>query len=369
MATWRYVATDLRTNALLGELPLTDVSFGEVLNGAGEFSATLPLTVSAATSSTTTSPVARLLTTSSQPERTALYVLRNEVPVWGGIVWRRTRKKGAPAQLGGASFWSFFRMQHLRTLQTFTAADQLTIARAVIMAAQSAPGANIGVTVGTETSGVLRSSTFQPWELKKIAEAVEEFASMDVGFDFAIDVLPGLQKVLTLSYPRRGRTAGSTGIAFVHGKNLLDYTCDEDGTRSARTFTAVGAGDGANMLISTATRTDLLDAGFPLTSGVGSFKDETVAANLDAQALAAVAQRAETPTFWSIVVEPDDVDGGFGTFIAGDDALLQIDDDDNFPRQLDGQPGYRAFHRIVAWTGTVPTAGKETLAVTLGSAA
>lgn len=369
MATWRYIAADLRTNALLGELPLTDVSFSEVLNGAGEFSATLPLNVSAATSASSTSSAAQLLTASSQPERTALYVLRNGVPVWGGIVWKRRRSKGRPAQLGGASFWSFFRLQHLRTLQSFTAVDQLAIARAIITATQAAPGANIGVTVGAETSGIVRSSTFQPWELKQSAEAVEEFAAMDVGFDFAIDVLPGLQKVLTLSYPRRGRTAGSTGLAWVDGKNLLDYDCDEDGTRSARTFTAVGAGDGANMLLSTATRTDLLDSGFPLTSGVGSFKDESVAANLDAQALAAVAQRAETPTFWKIVVDPDDVDGGFGTFIAGDDGLLQIDDDDNFPRRTDGQPGYRAFHRVVAWEGTVPAEGKETLAVTLGSAA
>jgi hypothetical protein len=43
MAVYRYLAHDLRTNSQLAELPLSNVRFGEILNGAGSFSATLPL--------------------------------------------------------------------------------------------------------------------------------------------------------------------------------------------------------------------------------------------------------------------------------------------------------------------------------------
>lgn len=366
MPVWRYDAHDLRTNAKLAELPLVDVSYGESLGGAGEFSAALPMAVDGADSATTTTSVAALLTSSSMPERTALYLYRDAAIRGGGVIWGRRRGKGRPAAISGAGFWSFFRRQHLRTTQSFSAQDQLSIARSLVTIAQAITGSDIGVTVGSETSGVLRSRTYYSYELKQIAEAVEQLAAVNGGFDLAIDLLPGPVKQLTLSYPRRGRIAGTTGVAFVDGKNILDYEVVEDGTQSARVATAIGAGDGLDMLVSTQTRTDLIDAGFPATSTVVAFKDVKVRATLDAHAIAAVNARTTTPTTWTVTVDPDDPDGGLGTWIVGDDALLEIPDDDNFPRGLDGSSGYRAFHRIIAATVSIPAQGKETVVVTLG---
>lgn len=366
MAIWRFDAHDLRTNTKLAELPLVDVSYEESLNGAGSFSASLPMAVDGATSATARSSIAALLTSSSIPERTALYLYRDSVIRGGGIIWGRTRGKGRPAQISGAGFWSFFRTQHLRTTLTYTAQDQLVIARNLVTVTQAITGADIGVTVGSEVSGVLRDRIYYKYELKQIAEAVEQLAAVDRGFDFAIDIQPGPVKVLTLSYPRRGRIAGSTGVAFVDGKNLLDYEVKEDGTRSARVFTALGAGDGLDMKISTQSRTDIIDAGYPATSATAAFKDVKVQATLDAHAVAEVNARASTPAFWTVIVDPDDPDGGLGTWIVGDDALLEIPNDDNFPRGLDGSPGYRAFHRILAARVSIPNAGKENVVVTLG---
>lgn len=366
MAVWRFDAHDLRTNVKLAELPLVGVSYGETLNGAGDFTATLPLNVQGANSATTQASVASLFTSSSMPERTALYLYREGTLRGGGVIWGRRRAKGKPATITGAGFWSFFRTQNLRTTQTYSATDQLAIAQSLVTVAQAVTGADIGVTVGSETSGQLRIRTYNSYELKQIAEAVEQLAAVDNGFDFAIDLQPGPVKVLTLSFPRRGRTAGSTGVAFVDGKNLLDYEVNEDGTRSARVFTAVGAGDGANMLLSTQTRTDLIDAGYPATSATGSFKDVNVQATLDAHALGEVNARANTPAFWTVTVDPDDPEAGLGTWIIGDDALLEIPDDDNFPRGLDGSPGYRAYHRILASSVQIPEAGKEAVKAVLG---
>jgi hypothetical protein len=284
MATWRYVARDLRTNVALAELPLTGVRFGSVLNGAGGFSATLPLTPQAASSGSTVLAAAGLLTGASQPERTALFIERNWVPLWGGAIWSRTRGKGRPATLAGAELWSFFRVQHLRTTKTYTGVDQLAIARDLINAAEAVTGADIGVVTGTETSSVLRDRTYLAFEVKQIGEAVEQLAACDNGFDFAIDPGPAGARTLNLGYPRRGRVFGSTGLAFVDGKNLVDYEVVEDGSRSARVYTALGAGDGTDMRTSTMTRTDLIDAGWPLTSATGSFKDVSVQATLDAHA-------------------------------------------------------------------------------------
>lgn len=366
MATWRFDAHDLRTNAKLAELPLTDVTFTETLNGAGSFSATMPLAVDGATSATTSASIAALLTSSTIPERTALYLYRGGTIRGGGIVWGRRRSKGRPAQLSGAGFWSFFRSQHLRTTQTYSATDQLAIARSLVTVAQAVTGANIGVVTGAEVSGVLRDRTYNSYELKQIGEAVEQLAAVDNGFDFAIDLSDGPVQTLTLSYPRRGRIAGTTGVVFVDGKNLIDYEVVEDGSRSARVYTAIGKGDGVNMLLSTQTRTDLIDAGYPATSATGAFKDVEIQATLDAHAIAGVNAAANTPTFWTVSVDPDDVDGGIGTWLLGDDVLLEIGDDDNFPRNTDGSSGYRAYHRIIESTISVPSQGKDSVKLTLG---
>ena len=395
MATYRWVATDLRTNALLAELPLTDVTFGEVLNGAGEFSATLPLASrgqlvgGSALLDASGDPIldgtgaplisgpgpavppmlATLWTSSSQPGRTAVWCVRNDSVVGGAIIWVRRRGMARPAELSGAGFWSLFRLQHLRVSKSYTATDQLAIARDLVTTAQAVTGANIGVTVGAEASPVSRTVAWAAYELKNLGEAVEELAGLDAGFDFAVDLTPSLGKVLTLSYPRRGRIAGATGIVFAAGKNLLDYEVIEDDSASARTYTAIGSGDGEDMLVSTATRTDLIDNGYPLTSQVGSWKDETVAANLNARAIAGAAAYAQTPTKWRVTIDPDDVDGGLGTFITGDEVLLVIDDDENFPAQDDGSPGYERFHRVLSYRVTVDGDGVETLTVELGDVA
>lgn len=370
MATWEWIATDLRTNALLGELPLSGVSFGEVLNGAGQFSATLnALDGVTATTAAERRRLIALRRAASTPGRTVVWPRRDGVVFPPFIVWRREGGDGTSTyQLSGAGLWSYFRTQHLRVTKTYTGTDQLAIARDLIATAQAASGANIGVTLGAETSGVFRDRTYRSFELKQIGEAVEQLAAVDDGFDFAIDATPSFGRVLTLSYPRRGRIAGTTGIVFEQGKNLMSYRWSADAARQANIYTAIGAGDGDDMLLATASRPELLDAGFPLLSATGSFKDVNRQATLNAHALAGVNARANTPTFFSLTVDPDDTDAGVGSWIVGDDALLVIADDDDYPRQADGSPGYRAFHRILSYTANVPAEGKDTITVELGEA-
>jgi hypothetical protein len=368
MAAWEWIAADLRTNALLGSLPLSGVSFGESLNGAGPFSATLPALGDAAISPTERRTIAALRRAAVTPGRTVIWPRRDGVLFPPFIIWRRTGGGAGPYSISGLGLWSYFRAQHLRVTKTYAATDQLAIARDLIAAAQAPTGADIGVVGGTESSGVLRDRSYQAYEVKQIGEAVEQLAAVDGGFDFGIDITPAFGKVLTLSFPRRGRIAGTTGIVFESGKNLLDYTEDVDAGRQATIYTAIGAGDGADMLTATAARTDLIDAGFPLLSAVGSFKDVSRQNTLDAHARAGVNARAVTPTFFELTVDPDDPDGGAGTFIVGDDALFVVGDDETFPRQADGSPGYRAYHRILSYSFEVPDEGKDTMKIQLGEA-
>ncbi len=359
MTDYRFLAYDLRTNTPIAELPLSIRTFGGVLNGAGAFNAALPVEVA----------TAALHRSATIPERTIVYVDRDGVLLDGFIIWTRSRKPSQPMSIAGASIPSYFKRNAIVANLTYAATDQFAIARGIIDHLQSQAGANIGIVTGSATSGVTRDRRYYGYERKNVGDAVAELAAVENGFDWSIDVAwsAGVPvKTLNLSYPRRGRIAGSTGVVFATQKNILDYEFVEDGTRSARTVDALGAGDGADMRISTAADTALLDAGYPLTRETISHKDVTVQATLDAHATAAMRARATTPTFLSLTVDPNDIDAGLGTWIVGDDVLVQITDE-HFPVQADGTAGYSAYHRILAYEVDVPDTGPETVRVTLGT--
>lgn len=362
-----------------GGPPIVDVDFTDLIAGqttvvdtAGGRTASIgnQLTVVERTpqvweSSTSTIDM-RVLLAATVPERTIIYVERDGVLLDGYVVLQRKLEGGdtPSVQLQGASSLAVLRRNRVVSTLEWAAADQFQIARDLVTHMQLQPGGDIGIDVGSGTSGVARDRTYPARERKNLGDALAELAAVIDGFDFAVDVawVAGQPaKQLTLSYPRRGRVAGSSGLAVVAGKNLVSYSKLEDGTRSARSVDAFGAGDGEDMLISTATRTDLIDAGWPLTADTVAHKDVTRQDTLDGHALAAVAARAATPEFWSVVVDPDDPECALGSWIIGDDVLLEVFDELH-------PDGYRRHHRIVEAAVTVPDSGKETVTLTLGSA-
>ena len=80
-AEYRYYVADLLTNNVIGEIPFTNVSYERALSKAGAFSGTIPVIEA-------TAPLN--LYESTMPGKTALYILRNGVCVWGGIIWSRS---------------------------------------------------------------------------------------------------------------------------------------------------------------------------------------------------------------------------------------------------------------------------------------
>jgi hypothetical protein len=79
-ATYRYFTTDIVSNTLLAEIPFEGVSYGRALKGAGSFSGNIPVIDKTASFN---------LYDSTMPGKTALYVTRNGVCVWGGVIWSR----------------------------------------------------------------------------------------------------------------------------------------------------------------------------------------------------------------------------------------------------------------------------------------
>jgi membrane protein implicated in regulation of membrane protease activity len=79
-AQYRYFTTDLLTNEVLAEIPFRGVSFERSIKAAGNFSGTIPVIPETAGMN---------LYESTMPGKTGLYIVRDHVCVWGGIIWNR----------------------------------------------------------------------------------------------------------------------------------------------------------------------------------------------------------------------------------------------------------------------------------------
>lgn len=318
-----------------------------ILNGAASIAGTI---------STTTAP-SKVTRANLDPGRSAIHVERDGVIVWSGILWTaRADVASAVVEVGGEGWWSYFRRRLVRVTRTYSAADQLFIARDLINYAQAQPGGNVGVLVGTETSGVGRDRTYYSYERKGIAEAVEQLAAVTNGFDFAIDVAYEsgvITKRFRPAYPRRGRT---TAIVFELGTNLESLSQEIDATRQANQIDAIGAGEGDAMLIATATDTSQL-ASYPLTEDVIALKDVSVTSTLVGHAALEVAARvAPVMRLPTLVAHQASPDVSLGAFITGDTITVK------------GSDGYVSVNeqmRIMEYATSVDVNGREALTLAL----
>ena len=374
---WTYIFADLRLNTILGQVPLQQVSFSSQLDGAGTFSAQLLLT---------SSVVRKVLASAGpnllEPGRTAIYVDMDGTLVWGGVLWTTSYNSMTQTlQLGGSEFWSYFSQRVIFwTTAAYTNVDQFTIAEALVTAAQdiqistlsgNLTVGSIGVVVPSTLSGALVSVTFDPSQLVTIAQAFSTITSQSgsKGFDFAIDVsyVSGVPtKTLNLSYPRRGRVAGTTGLAVdVGSKWNVGYTWPKDATQQAAKVYGVGAGTGSltgtavGPNRSTQQYNQVLLDGWPLLEAVLQRSDVTRQDIITGLATTYLAARAYPVALPIVTQSLDNPDSAFGSYIIGDDMRLVIPLGDwYFPAGMD------EYQRLTAWTVTPGDEGVGTVALT-----
>ena len=313
MAQYRYLAADLRDNTIREEIPFTDVSYSRVLNRPGAFSASLP------------TRHAKALRGTLDPGRTAIYIERDGVPRWGGILWTARAASGR-VQFGGEGFWSYFRRRVIGATKTYTSTDQLAIARDLIDYAQGIFGGNLGVVVGSETSGVLRDRTYFDYELKNIGEAVEQLSEVINGFDFGIDISKSGEsfvKTFRLDYPMRGR---STEFVFDLTRNIESVEWGIDATKQANKVWAIGAGEEDDQLQVSVTNTSLLGISDPLLEDVLTLKDVSVVDTLVGHAQAEIRQRLFPVESLPSLTIRSRVDVPVGAWIEGDEVTVIAQD-------------------------------------------
>lgn len=354
---YKFLAYDLVTRTKLAELPLLDVSYSEVLNGAGEFSATLPI----GDLDTSKKRVqAALYELASKPRRTALFIERDGQIVWGGIIWRRdyvgTRKEYA---LQGAQYWSIFHHRLITNTKTYTQQDQTSgIVSDLITYAQSKTGAALSVTQNTPASGVLRDATYWYYEVKSVAQVIEQMTDNNNGFDFALicayDTSGAIVTRFETYYPERGQHAIVTSQVFEYGKNVIDFTWPEDGWASSNSVFLIGAGEAESML--RATQTDVGQLGtFPLLESSYSYKDVSIQQTLDDHARSRLKDKKDDLVSPQIFVRGGG-DPSLGGYIPGDEIRFRVPVFVQDPRFPDG---YDGVHRIASITVKVPNDQSE----------
>jgi hypothetical protein len=345
MANYRYLFADLLTNSILAELPITNVNFTQQLNTAGTLTGELLLSGINAT--------ALNVANATIPARTAVYVDRDGALVWGGILWQREYASlGQTLKITAREFESYFERRRITSDVVFNGTDQLTAVQSVVNTAQSATNGNIGVTVGTETSGVTISRTIFGYEYKTVFSLIQDLSRSTTGFDFNIyvyyDSNGNPAKQLRLGYPRYGRkysATSTTAPVFELPGNIIEYTYPEDGLIAANYLYTIGAGSNPGRLSFTAFDGTKIASGWPLLEEQANYSDVSDSSLLTNLGNGQIAVVSYPPTTIKLTVSPNN-DPIFGSYEIGDDARLRILDD-RFPTQLD------TTYRIVAYNMTV----------------
>ena len=355
--TYTYLFCDLLTDELLAELPMSGVSYSTELNGIGTLRGTIPY----ADETLPLDPEA-----ASVPGRTALYVDRDGVIVWGGIVWTREPTGPGAKTIQAAEFLSYYQRRYVKqTLSTDTSlilntayvpdgqrlySDQKYIVWSLLQYAHAQAGGSIGVETNALTGtahGVSRSLSYFGFERPEIYKSIADLASADDGFDFAIEVgwtpaannLPPRRfKRARTWFPRRGRTAAESGLVFAKGGtagSILDYNWPENGTALATEVSGLGEGSGEAKLAAVAQDADLLASGWPLLEAVTSYDgviDPVQLQGLTNAELTARSGALSQPTFEVSA----DTDPQFGSYSVGDEALFVIDPEPLTPNGREG---------------------------------
>ena len=358
MTVWRLIYTDLKAGTVLGELPSQTFGFTETLNSDGSFEITMPLVTTTPTGRVTNDVSALQITDADlAPGETAVYFERDGAVLWGGIVWGVTADVLSNTMtVQGAGFLSYFRRRYIRTTTTHTAADQLNIARAFIDNAQAVSNGSIGIlTTDTNTSGRTRNRTYLGFERKNVAEALTQLANVLDGFDFRFHSFRNSSGIIVVefrvSYPATGRR---TETVFELGTNvqILNYT--SDGSALTNSVDVIGAGDGDDLKIRTASNPASL-AFRPLLESVASFSDVSVDATLDEHAGRIVTRGSNPIETLSLVIYPDAIPN-LGSYVIGDQIKIM------------GDYGYLSmsnFWRIVSLAVTVSPDGAEEVHIDL----
>lgn len=339
MAAYRFLAADAMTRTVREEIPFTSVRFAIALNGAGSFSASLPIDHPKASRGVL------------DPARTIIYVERNGQIVGGWWLWT-AKTSGQSVQFDGAELWSYFRRRYLRFTQKFENVDTAIIAGWIMGVTAVEAGSWTAHQSTIEPTGVPLTITYFSYERKKVGDIVEGLAKLSAssgGFDFGIEsAWSGNEIVDTFRvWQRRGRPIE---VTFEDGSTAEDVAWTVDGTAVANRVEVFGSGQKEGAEVGTVTAADLIGT-YPLLESVESNNDTNDVAVLSGLASSLLQARRLPPELMDVTAgKHEAVD--FGSYWVGDTVRMRADR---------GYLQCEMDHRVTSIDVTVDASGDETV--------
>ncbi|MEW2406473.1 hypothetical protein [Streptomyces griseoviridis] len=309
-ARYEVVQTDAQTGGVVTTLPVASITYTETLNAAGSASVSIPLTAPEADPTTL------------YPGASGFAILRDGEPVWGGLLWTAAADLSTGVlTLNASGYHSYYAGRVLHDGYN-RKADQAHLLRDWYELCNAENG------IATDTSrltttGRIRSRTWTQYELKNIAEAVQELAEDAGGFNFRYVPYWTDNGRIGNRVLKADQGENVIPFALVHRENCNVTQVSYDSAAMATRVYAVGADNGnGTKLVGIADNEDLA-ARMPTKHMVQTFSDvKTTETLLDKSAAIRDAGR-EPVAIPSLTLYP----GAFSPtdFVPGDSGAVQAD--------------------------------------------
>jgi hypothetical protein len=351
---YRYVSANLAyPAAAVAELPLTGVTWGRMLNGAGEFQGNLKLPPP-------TTVEARLLLTlwreATDRATKVIYVIRDDVPLGCYIIWTQSYSSADQTiALGGAELFSYFRRRVIEDTSgdltvplVFTDRRPADIAGALV----AAVGGGIGLIPDVVAAGATLSKTYRGTDARVMAEELLELAALDDGgFDFRTDVRLTSAGTYERLWVARDFLGGTTEIVAKYETNVAKLSVDRRGDLRANDAVVLGP-TGADGTIRANARRSTLDWG-PVMSVVEAHSGEEEPAAVMERRAVTLLDATVHHELLQVSVVASSIDAQLGTFHPGD-VMRLVANPGSDPFFADGLD---TSVRLLGYTVTVPDTG------------
>lgn len=164
------------------------------------------------------------------------------VPEWTGPIWHR-RSKPTVVEFNAQGLLSYFLKRFvLNASLLYTSVEQTAIFNALVSAAQTGfANMSYNISAGTSVGGSAhtRSRNYVREKHQCFYDIMREFTGIRDGFDIEVVVdASGTQRSATAFYPSKLVNQNTIGLEW--GRNILDYTLDDDAFGLANRVYATG---------------------------------------------------------------------------------------------------------------------------------
>ncbi|MGH2601904.1 MAG: hypothetical protein ACRDJ9_21280, partial [Dehalococcoidia bacterium] len=311
--TW--LSCDAATGAIIAELPDIVAPASRVLGAYTSSSAALPIPLSGPGAI----PIS-VIEAATEPARSMLVAVVNDIPVYGGIIFPQEGGTGPTMQLGLASVEAYLDRRIVRD-HTWAQRDEASVIAAGLVAdAESIGGVGrgLGLIVDAPATGTLRDREYKLGDRKSVYEALQELMAVEGGPEWTIDLdwADAAQTSISKIFRVRKRiglaatepmavfetTASSVFSSQGSSEATYTYLVDRSADRHANYVVAYSSGEGDDQPQSDAAiDTAALNSGAPIYERhfqpSSSITDK---ATLDAHARAELERRKNGTRIFSI---------------------------------------------------------------------